>query len=66
MLLPFAFRTQQSLGKMAVFPATSTVALKAFEQQIEPGRRTATGPLVTAATPRRGRATRGTTTKRTG
>ncbi|MGW1064659.1 DUF6424 family protein [Streptomyces aureus] len=44
----------QTLGKMAVFPADSTVALEAFEQQIEPGRHTAAGPLVTAPTPRRG------------
>ncbi|MEU6273011.1 DUF6424 family protein [Streptomyces populi] len=44
----------QDLAKMAVFPADSTVALEAFQQQIEPGRRTAAGTLVTAATPRRG------------
>ncbi|MEU0437567.1 DUF6424 family protein [Streptomyces sp. NPDC006290] len=56
----------QSLGKMAVFPANSAVALEAFKQQIEPGRRTATGPLVTATAPRRGGATRRTTTRRTG
>ncbi|MFJ8025856.1 DUF6424 family protein [Streptomyces sp. NPDC096311] len=55
--------TAQSLGKMAVFPANSTVALQAFRQQIEPGRRTAAGSLVTATTPRRGGATRRTTSR---
>ncbi|MEU7058049.1 DUF6424 family protein [Streptomyces sp. NPDC046197] len=35
----------QEAGKMAVFPPNSRVALEAFAQQIEPGKRTASGPL---------------------
>ncbi|MET9901205.1 DUF6424 family protein [Streptomyces sp. NPDC006446] len=44
----------QNLGKMAVFPANSAVALEAFKHQIAPGRRTAAGALVTATMPQRG------------
>ncbi|MFJ8200883.1 DUF6424 family protein [Streptomyces sp. NPDC096152] len=35
----------QETGKMAVLPPNSPVALQAFSQQIESGRRTASGPL---------------------
>ncbi|MEU2062702.1 DUF6424 family protein [Streptomyces sp. NPDC013455] len=41
----------QDLGLMAVLPPNSSTALQAFSAQIEPGQRTASGPLAT----RRGR-----------
>jgi hypothetical protein len=41
-----ALAEAQRLGKMAVLPPNSSVALQAFAQQIEPDRRTASGPLV--------------------
>ena len=48
----------QEQGKMAVLPPNSSVALQAFGQQIEPERRTASGPLVSSS--RRARAPRRT------
>ena len=42
----------QERGLMAVLPATSSVARQAFAQQIAPDRRTASGPLSSAAGPR--------------
>lgn len=42
----------QDQGLMAVLPPNSSAALQAFAEQIHPGRRTASGPLVTGR-PRR-------------
>ncbi|MFE9776259.1 DUF6424 family protein [Streptomyces sp. NPDC005931] len=39
----------QDLGVMAVLPPNSSAALQAFAQQIEPGQRTASGPLAPRA-----------------
>ncbi|MFD8521220.1 DUF6424 family protein [Streptomyces capillispiralis] len=49
----------QDHGEMAVLPPNSSAALQAFAAQIEPGRRTASGPLAPRARPRTRAAGRG-------
>jgi hypothetical protein len=48
-----AFLEAQEQGKMAVLPPNSSVALQAFARQIEPGRRTASGPPAASSRPAR-------------